>query len=173
MAETYPASITFRDDKGQTSSMKFNMSTDETNDLAALALGQTAIVEAVTDLTNAAIQGGSGPGPAPVGPVTYGANAEYESIETKLRMTFTTQNGSYHSYEIPAPKVAVFMADGETVNRTHGDVATFIAVMTNGLVTSKDGAPVLYFQGGFLVRRKIQRKFNVNTLSPALTGPGL
>lgn len=165
---TYPQSVTYRDDKGQTASVRmFVAAADEAT---ALTDAQT-IITAMNALTNAANDGARGAYTSSPTVHSYGANAEYETVEDKAQLSFQTSTGAIHRYQVPAPKTAIFLADGETVDPANGLVTTFAAAVV-AAGASRDGAAISTFIGGIRVRRKFQRKFNIFTRNPALTGPG-
>jgi hypothetical protein len=172
---TFPQTVSYRDDKGQTA--KVSMFVVNATAAGALAAG-TAIVNAMDDLTNAANNGARGAYTSPPTTNTYGANATYESIEDKAVLTFQTSTGALHRYQIPAPLEGIFEADGETVKTpdSGGDAQqvlldTFVAAMV-GDAASRDGVLLASYIGGIRIRRKFQRKFNIFTQNPSLTGPG-
>lgn len=168
---TFGQTVTYRDDKGQTSTVRFFVVANATQALAATAAA--ALIALMTPLTNAAVQAVRGPSNlSPVG-VVYGTNAEFENVEDKAEFTYETAAGSIHRYQIPAPKASIFLADGETIDYTNSDVAAFDAAVKNGNYGSRDGTPITLSIGGSRKRVKIQRKFNVITRNPTLTGQGL
>jgi len=109
---TYPQTVTYRDDKGQTATMRFYIV--NATAAGALAAGQ-ALVNALDDLTNGANDGARGAYTSSPTVHSYGANANFESVEDKAMLTFQTATGAIHRYMIPCPIEAMFMADGEIV----------------------------------------------------------
>jgi len=102
----------------------------------------------------------------------YGSTAEYETVEDKAAMTFLDQQGKLHRFQVPAPIATDFKTDKETVNSAQADVAnviTDIGTFVYGAIA--DTSPMAYV-GGIRVRRRFQRKFNVFTLDPTLSGEG-
>lgn len=173
---TFPQTITYRDDKGQTATMKMYV----VNATAAGALtAATAIVNAMDDLTNAANNGARGAYTSPPSANSYGTDAQYESIEDKAVLTFRTATGSPHRYQVPAPIAALFRVDGETVKSPDagGDAQEILMdILVDamvGVVSSRDGNLLAAYIGGTRRRTKNQRKFNIYTLNPDLSGPGL
>jgi len=160
---------TFRDDKGETATVRFYVTADTQADATPLAQD---IVDAIVPLTNASLDSAQGAYTRSPDAHAYGTDAEYERIEDKARMTFQTAVGSIHRYSIPAPKIGIFAADGETVNGANTDVATFTAAMI-AAGCSRDGVAIDSFVGGLLGRGPFRRKFTIFTKNPALTGPGL
>jgi len=172
----YPQTITYRDDKGQTTTMKLYVS--NATAAGALAAGQ-AIMNAIDDLTNCANNGARGAYTSPPSSNTYGTDAQYESVEDKAVLTFRTASGSPHRYQVPAPIADLFRADGETVKSPDagGDAQeilmdTLVTAMV-GDACSRDGTLLAAYVGGTRRRVKNQRKFNIYTLNPDLSGPGL
>lgn len=165
---TYPQSFQYRDSKGQTAGVRMFINN------AVFADAKTAagtIENAISALTNAALQSAKGPDTEPVAASSYGTTAVYATVEDKAVMTFVSSVGSLHRYRIPAPKTAIFLTDGETVDPANGLVATFTAAMI-GNASSRDGALLTAFLGGQRDRVPTQRRFNIYTKDPALTGPG-
>lgn len=103
---------------------------------------------------------------------TYGTNAEFPNVEDKMVLTFVDPAGNLHRYQIPAPKLAMFQADGETVNASVGVMVTLISAFTSFIYgRSSDVSPLVYV-GGIRLRRRFQRRFNIFTLDPTLGGEG-
>lgn len=172
---TYPQTLSFRDAKGQTSTMRLWIV--NATAAGALAAGQ-AVYNAVIALTNA------DPGPAKgayntaPAPNTYGADHQYKNIEDKALLTFQTSTGAIHRYQLPAPLVELFMEDEETVKTPDagGDaqqilLQTFVDAMV-GDVASRDGVVLNSYIGGIYIRRRFKRKFDIFTKDPSETGPG-
>lgn len=164
----YPETITYRDVKGQTAKTSFFVS--EATPAAALTAAQ-AIVNAFDALTNGARQNAKGAYTTPPSPVGYGANAVFKDIEDKAVLTFTTASGAIHRYQVPAPVASLFLADEETVDSSNADIATLFAAMS-GVASSRDGSLINAFIGGIRIRRRFQRRFNIFTKDPTLSGPG-
>lgn len=164
----YSQTATFRDDKGQTGVVRFFVTAATEDDARPLAL---AIVNAMAALSNASLDAAQGAYTRSPAPHTYGANAVYERIEDKANLTYQTASGAIHRYGIPAPKVAIFLADGETVDTANGLVATLTAALV-AAGASRDGVAIDSFIGGILGRSPFRRRFNIFTLNPALAGPG-
>ena len=172
---TYPQTFSFRDDKGQTSTMR--MWIVNATAAGALAAG-SAVATALDALTNAA------PGPAkgafntPPSPNDYGTTAQYANIEDKALLTFQTATGQVHRYQLPAPKVAIFDPDQETVKTPDGGGDAQQILLQNlvdamvGNVASRDGVLLDSYIGGIYIRRRFKRKFDIFTKNPDLTGPG-
>lgn len=172
----YPQTVTYVDDKGQTAVMKFYVS--NATDAGAKTAAQ-AVVTAINALTNCANDGARGAYTSPPGAHTYGTDADYESVEDKASLTFRTASGAIHRYQIPAPIQDMFRDDGETVKSPDGGgdaqqiLIQALVDAVVGDVCSRDGALIAAYVGGTRRRAKLQRKFNIYTLNPDLTGPGL
>jgi hypothetical protein len=165
---TYPEAFTYRDDKGNTARVSVFV-TDSTMALAATDMSNLSGL--ITPLTNAVLSTAKGPFTTVPAAVGYGANAEYEACEDKAVMTFVTTTGALHRYQIPAPKSALFLADGETIDPAQADVAAFVTGVVANKVSSRDGALITAFIGGVRARRKMNRRLNIYTKNPQLTTP--
>lgn len=178
----YPQSLTLRDAKGRTSSVRFfvnlNIGTPTLDDATTqidLILNAIAVQgTAGTKLTNAASQAAHGI-VGFVGSVQYGlggAANEYGDIRQKAVMVFQDAAGKFHRYAIPAPRSAIFLADGVTVNPAQTQVAAFNAAVignTNGAAMSDIYGNVMKsFVGGYFQDRKARRA-SVLRLTPQLT----
>lgn len=163
MATAFPASIMFRDAKNQTSSMRFYLVGAPNTDAEL-----TAIEAAAQAISNAHASSRVNP----TGPLVSGSAAVYEDVEDKAEIVFTDANGVLHRYELPAPIAGIFQADGETVDFSNANVGAFAAAMV-GHACGRDGVTCSAAVGGFRLRRRAVRKFNVFTRNPALSGQGL
>lgn len=163
----------FRDVKGFSSTFKFFASYDNLTDGAALF---SAIHTAFAGLTNAVANGGVGLGTVPARSDLYGSNLIFSTIEDKASLTFLDTAGNIHRFQVPAPKDAIFLADGETVDPANGLVVAFVTAMTTAVAgpsfaCSRSGDQINHFAAGIRLRRKIRRRINIFTLNPTLTGP--
>lgn len=168
MAAGLPESTTWRDAKGHTSRVSFYVAS--TGTVTSEQLAANTVVNSIIPLTNASLQSRKGPGTSVAGVVTYGTNAEFPSIEDKAVFTFADANGGLHRFQIPAPLLAIFLADGETVDLSNTNVVTFTSAVIANAVT-RQGVAIGFIVGGTRLRRKQQRKLNIFILDPALTGP--
>lgn len=82
---------------------------------------------------------------------TTSAAGAYEDDQDKATMTFLDSAGKYHTYRVPAPKEAIFLADRETVDLTNVSVVAFAAYVTANFV-SKTGATLVSLVGGRRIR---------------------
>lgn len=172
-AKAGPQGYTWRDAKGVTAHTKFFV----LNDGATFADAESAagsVRVAIAALTNASLQGGNGFDSETILP-SYGANAVYEDVEDKAVMTFLDTSGAIHRYQIPAPKSAIFTADGQTVDSANTAVAAYVAAMkaTTGTaaIGSRSLLQIAAFVGGVRQRRKNVRKLTIYTLSAKLDEP--
>lgn len=165
---TFPEAFTYRDDKGNTARVSYFV-TDSTLALAATDMSNLAPLQLA--LTNAVLATAKGPYTTSPAAAGYGANADFEACEDKAVMTFVTSTGALHRYQIPAPKSAIFLADGETVDPANTDVAAYTAGVIANKVSSRDGALITAFIGGTRARRKLNRRLNIYTKNPQLTTP--
>lgn len=167
---------TFRDAKGNTSTMKFFLDfTATTVESASTSAG--TILSALTPLTNAAVQSLHGPA-TEYGVAQYGAhvaNGAYESIIEKAVMVFQDASGQLHRFQVPAPKVSIFKADKVTVDPANASVMAFIAAIT-GLLTAgvfvctRQDIGFSNYMGGVYRSAKLRRRLNILVLEPDLTG---
>lgn len=145
-------------------------------DVDAAVSGMAAVMAA---LTNAALQRVAGGHATEYGVAQYGANAgggAYESVIEKAVLTFQDGSGQLHRYAIPAPKVAIFLADKITVDPANASVVAFknyvLAPTAAGAFwCSRNDVPLVNFMGGYFASKKLRRRMNILTLTPPLT-PG-
>lgn len=100
----------------------------------------------------------------------YGTAAVFQSVEDKAVLVFQDGQGALSRFQLPAPKAAVFLADGETVDVVGAASAFIISMETFCYGRDTDTSP-LAFVGGYRLRRKIIRRTNIWTTNPAETGP--
>jgi hypothetical protein len=163
-------SVTLRDDKGYTARVSFWI---EAATQVAAATSGAAVVADIAAMSNAAVQAVRGASNmSPIG-VVYGANAVYEDVQDKARMSFETADGSIHRYEIPAPLEVLFLPDGETVDKSQAAVAAFLTNMLAGTqgVSSRAGNYLTIFLGGVRVRTRNPRRPSIIIRDPTLTNP--
>lgn len=154
-------SLTFRDAKMQTSTMRFPI------DGSLRSANLAALAAAAATISNATVRYQGQPLARPVA----GAAAVYQTVEDKAVFVFTDAAGGVHRFRLPAPKAAVFQADGETIDFSNADVATWVAAVIANAIPIGGGAFVSV--GGYRQRTATQRRFNVYTRNPAETGQGL
>jgi hypothetical protein len=156
--------VRFRDSKGKTSRLKVIIGGA---DHAATVTNLNTLVTDLAAVTNCALRSGLDPRPL----VAYGSTAEFASVEDGALLTFADVVGRLHRFKIPAPKVADFATDQETVVNT-GAMATVITDFTTFVYGSNvDTAPLTYI-GGVRLRKKLHRKFTIFTKDPTLSGEG-
>lgn len=167
MATARGQSITFRDAKGHTSTIKYFV-----NGATAVALqtNANAIGAAFAALTNCALQSTRGPWSNDPTRTTYGTNADFASVEDKAILTYQDPSGAYHRFRVPAPLKAIFAVDGETVDSTNSLIIALNTAIDGVMVTSDGSEPLLYV-GGLRSRTKIRRRANINTKAPDLVQP--
>lgn len=173
----YRQTVTMRDAKGFTSTVKFYISivgTATASDARTLA---TVVVPEIAALSNAAFQSANGPYSA-LGVAQYGTHASggaYESVQQKVRLVFQDASGGLHRMEIPAPLVSIFLADKITVDPANTAVASLVSIanptapVNAAFVSTRSGQYLANFMGGIYVGRKRHRKENILTLTPSLT----
>jgi len=168
MANGLLESITWRDVKGNTATTRFYLA-DTGTAITQAAAGQ-AILNAMLALSNAAFQTARGPLTNVARQVVYGTAAQFLSVEDKATFTFSAADGSIHRIKVPAPKIALFEVDQETIDNSQSDVATFITAFLANAVTAA-GAALITNPGGIRQRTKLKRKLSVWTLVPELDEP--
>ena len=159
-------SYNFKDAKGQNAKMR-------------VLLGDATVVAEFNDATNLtpllqAVSNATVVNTTHNGLINHtpGTAAVYETVEDKVIMTYYDPSGFLHRYSVAAPASAIFLADGETAdiaNAAYLAVVTFFQAHAYGRYT--DTATLVHV-GGTRQRRKLQRKFNIFTRNPALSGPG-
>jgi hypothetical protein len=118
---------------------------------ATLAAGLGPLMAAVSNATNNAYRGPANK----VDDGTKGVNAEFPNVEDKMVLIFKGTGGSTHKLNIPAPLLANFDTDGETVNNA-GDVATLTAAIV-AVGCDAGGAVYTSFLRGHRARRVSKR----------------
>jgi hypothetical protein len=171
MAVTLPQTVTFRDKKGQTATVRFFVTAADEPTALTDAQG---IVTDMAALSVAQLQSAKGAYTTQPSGVIYPTPAsteKYQTVEDKAVFTFADAAGAIHRYQIPAPKIIIFQTDDETVDNSNGLVSTF---KTDMLASGSDvhGIALTTYPGGVRIRKKLKRKFNIFTLNPAETGPG-
>lgn len=157
--------LSFRDSKGNTSRMLVRIG-DATD--AATITDLNTLVTDTAALTNASCQKGI----LPYGNITYGTTAQFASVEDKAIMTFRDPNdGTLHRFAIPAPKLAIFLTDQETVGPAITVVATWITAMQTFAYSSDNALNPLVFVGGVRTRKKLHRKATIWVKDPTLSEP--
>lgn len=73
--------------------------------------------------------------PAPVA-------AAYQSGQDRAALVFVCADGTTTAIIVPAPALAIFMADGETVDITNVDVVAFVAAAVAAPLTNGSGSAV-------------------------------
>lgn len=158
----------FRDAKGQVGRMVVLIGGADSNGVETNYIALANLLQAVS---NAHVSLDINP----AADRAYGAQAVYETVEDKAQLTFTAalaDGGTIHRWQVPAPKAAIFQADGQTVDQAQADVVALVgAFETYVYPASSATAPMAAYIGGFRVKRKLQRRMNVFTKSANLDEP--
>lgn len=174
-SETAIQTYTWRDAKGNTATNRFYIdfsATDEGNG-GGFAL---ALKNAIAAITWSALQSAHGLYNA-FGTAQYGAHnalGAYETIEQKLVFVLQDSVGRLFRFRFPAPKIAIFLADKQTMDPANANIATLVGLLTapdaNGVqAVTRDGLPFSNCMGGYFAAVKLRRRVNVLTLTPPLT----
>lgn len=162
---SFPVFATFRDAKNQTATNHF-FASGAVDEFAANALTIANLIDAAS---NASLDSATGL-PAAAPPVTASAG-KYSDIEDKCVVVLQTAAGSIHKVMIPAPVDACFLADNETMDGAGPGQAVGTGMIAS--CTTRDGTSFAAVVGGYRARVAEQRKYNIRTRNPALTGAGL
>lgn len=166
MANTLESqSLTLVDWKRYTSTSKWYQSADTAANGVTLA---TAMIAAVEGCSNASGYAGRGPVYGTPAKGARGINAEFPNIEDKVVFQFVTTNERLLRLHIPAPKIAIFQADGMTVDFTQANVVTLVDLLENTAATpyfvcGPIQEPISTVVSGFRQRAKNRRR--ISTLS--------
>lgn len=167
-----------RDARGQVGKMGgFYLYNNDTGVHRGGAAAQAdAIATALSAMTNGAVVTRSGLISDKFNPQQYGTNAEYPNVEDKAVLTFMSASFQLVRISIPAPLLAIFLADGETVDPSNGLLATLkTALFANdaggGGACSDAGSFLIAFVAGTRTRRRFQRKLTIWQKDAPLTSP--
>lgn len=176
--------VTLRDARGHIGRTRFYYQYDTAVSAAiAAARGSVdALLTLLEALSNAAVVSVGGLASIEHSPLSYGAApAVYQTCEDKAVMTYLAGAAGPSRYTlsrvaIPAPILAMFEADAESVNLGYAAVAAFSAAMlavdgSGGRVVTKGGLPLVNTVSGTLARRKLQRKLSIYDKSANLDEP--
>lgn len=169
MATARLQTVTFRDSRGFTSTMKFRV-TGATP--AALASAAQTVITAIQGITTLALQSKNGPENADPTEVVYPTFAEFGSVEDIAVFTFQTAAGALHRFRIPGPAAAIFLADGKTVDKTNTAVVAYVSAVTSNCVDAA-GNGIDFGATGIRKKGHTRRKLGVFTLAPDNTTPDL
>lgn len=171
----YRQTFVYRDAKGETSTLRFYIDEGGTGDADAVQVFAVSLRNAISALTNAALQSANGV-LTEYGVAQYGSHSTggaYEAIEEKAVMSFQDNSGQLHRWQIPAPLIALFLADKVTIDPTNSLVTTFNNLITQAApavhVVSRQDIGMANFMGGLFAARKLHRRLNIYTLTPPLT----
>lgn len=158
-------SATLRDAKNQTSVVRWYAS-GAVDEFGANAAITAALIDAAS---NCSMDGFTGS--PPVAPVAGSSSGKWIDVEDKGVVVIQTASGAIHKIEVPAPVDGFFLPDGETMNGAGPGQALGLNYIA--LNTTRDGIGFASVVGGYRARVKLQRRFNVRTRDPQLTGQGL
>lgn len=169
---------TGRDARGQTGRMSGYYLFNNTSgaDRGSSVIQTQAICAAMQALSNLYPIEQSGLASVILNPAGLGGNVTFPNAEDKAVLSVLTQAFTITRFSVPAPKAAIFLADGETVDPANGLVTALIGALTavdagGGTAVSNQGAAFLSLIGGARARRRFQRKTTIWTLDPTLTDP--
>ncbi len=126
------------------------------------AIPQTLIITDGTASIEAAIAAISNAGrldawsATPLGPSGAAVAAVYESVGDYALLSWRCVDGTITTVKVFAPKTAIFLADGMTVDITNAGVAA-LSFQVIGSELSASGSPAATFLGG--IRRRYTRDY--------------
>lgn len=166
MALAYPNVVTFRDAKGNTARVKYNVTGANPT---ALSTAAQAIFTPLVALSTLAVQTSRGAFTTHLTANTYPSPvAQYPNVEDKAVFTFGTVVGSLHRIKVPGPLASIFLADLETIDPANAAVTAFTTAFTSNALDS-DGNGIVFFIGGTRTRVKARKRLNIFVLTPSLT----
>lgn len=115
----------------------------------------SAIKTAIDALSKVGILGASISQPGSYS--TTSAAGAYEDDQDKGDFTFIDSAGQYHTWRVPAPNPAIFLADNTTIDLTNAAVIAFAGYVT-GNFNSPTGASLTQLVGGRRIRLKSGRR---------------
>jgi hypothetical protein len=166
----YPQSYSLRDARGRVGWIKtyINWAT-----LAGAAGQGSALAGVLPGATNAALQSARGPyTTAPTAP-TYGAALQWAGIDDVVRLFMRTAAGTIFKFDIPAPRSAMFLADGETGLLSSGALKTIGDRLVTSHFCDRDGHDFLALVFAVRTRRRDRRHLSIYQKNALLTGPNL
>lgn len=161
--------VTYRDSRGFTSTIKFRVTGTDANSEATSA---QAVITTISALTTLALQSQHGAANLNSTEAVYPTPATYQDVEDKANFTFQTASGALHNFKIPGPKAAIFLADGKTVDPSNSLVTAYTSAVIANCVDDV-GNPIAFGGVGSRLRSKTKRKLNKFTKNPQLTTPDL
>jgi hypothetical protein len=136
-------------------------------DIPAAVTAATAVYTALGAATNAAICRAWGF--VNTNNLTpYGGTGNYQDKEDQAKLVFQNNALQLVSYTVPAPKAAMFLADGETVDPTAATLGYNLAAALAANATDKFGVTLANWLGGKRLRRRAQKKVTAWTRTPGL-----
>lgn len=163
----YPVALSYRDLKGRTSWIRAFVSSATLAGAANQVQNQW--IPGIAAVTNAALANANGPYALPPTTVTYGTNAIYADCEDKLRCFVTTATGITKVMDIPAPKKACFLTDGETWDPSFGPFGNLNLVFSTRGMCDRDGHLFTGLFAAMRVRIPLHRKAGLYVKNPQLT----
>lgn len=173
-SKTWTQTYTYRDSRGDTATVRM-FSHDQVDSPATAFTWGEGVRVALDAMTNASFQSAHGPYEVNPTMVTYGLTSEYETVEDKAVLTYTTADGSLHRYRVPAPKLAIFEPDAETVNPDNALVVALngaLIVAESQTLSARDGVLLAQFVGGQRERVKLIRRETIFRKGVTLVIPG-
>lgn len=166
--KVYRQTAVYRDARGFTARITFCIAAETLDDATTVG---GLLVPALSLLTNGVLQRSIGPYTGFETDLSYGSTDEYQSVNDKLTVVFTTGDGGAHRYQVPAPKAALFLADSETADPGNADLAAFYGIVLANAVCGREGDVLTRFVGGQLNHRKRAKRIGTYVFRPDLSGP--
>lgn len=174
-AATALQTATFRDSKGQVATVRFYVHSIAGTPANLTTVAQ-AVVTAIANMSVAAFQAAHGPQNSNQLPVTYGASGtDYQDVQMKAVMAFSSATGAIHRYMVPAPTAAQFKSDKQTLDPANANVAALITAMTTSVaagdafVSDRDGNQITLYLGGLFKARRVSKVRSINVRDSSLT----
>jgi hypothetical protein len=86
-------------------------------------------------------------------PITFTTNtpvaAQYQSTSDKCVMIFLCADLTNYAVIVPAPKLSIFLADGETVDQANADVIAFVSAALACPIANPAGSVVTFLIAGY------------------------
>lgn len=171
-------SVTLRDGKGFTRTWHYYLNTNGDTAANGVTLAQS-LASTWAAMSNAAVQSTQGYS-SEYGVIQRGANSEYQSVQQKAILVMQDNAGTLHRFSLPAPKIAIFLADGVTVDKTNTLVQNWVAAMgatgsppaaSTIFSANRDGGWFATFVGGTFQGKGVPHRVNITILDATLTNP--
>lgn len=160
--------VTFRDARGFTAQHRFYV---DYNDGGNQFTRAGNIYSDLAGLSFAAVQRAGGAVTTVGTDIAYGTASMYPAVQDKLEAVFITAEGAQVRYLIPAPKRALFLADGATADPGNGALSAWAAAIIANHACAAHGGLIVRFVGGRLVRSRKPSRLSSYTLRPDFSGP--